>query len=91
MSAHGRFQGNSRQRRIIECALKCADEEKFLTYDRLLEMMPELEGISRQAVMCSVGHIERWGFLRRVREKDRTMTIRPTLRAYEVFRREPER
>ena len=89
MGAHFEFQRTDKQTEIMKLILGAADTGVAITLKQLRDRLSYKP--TKQAVLCSLRILERYGFLTKQYHGNRTMHIHPTARAYSTFRSMPTR
>lgn len=83
MAAHGEFAGTEKQFAVMRAILKAADGGAFVT---VMELQCQFPG-SKQAILSTLGTLERWGFISKNPRGHRSMELKPTGKAYSHFRK----
>lgn len=89
MAAHGEFAHTEKQSEYMRHILEAADAGAFLTFRELHEKLSFGKSITLGAVKISVRHLVRWGLIEKEYGRNHTAVLKPTEKAYGLFRRSP--
>ena len=80
------YLNTPKQREIVHHVLRAADTGEFIELHQLKAKLSYGDTITKQALLCSLKYLQEHGFIEKQR-KGRQMTYKPTLKAYQKYRR----
>ena len=87
MGAHFEFAHTAKQQEVMEHIIAGADAGSFITIRELLGKISWT--CSKQALLCSIRTLQRWGFVRKEYRGPKSSRLVPTPEAYQVFKGTP--